>query len=65
MKEGPLKVVTAVSTFVSVRVLATELPQLLTACTLTLPLVKSDGFTATVMLLVVDVPVNPVGRTQL
>ncbi len=51
--------------FVSARVLAAELPQLFTACTLTLPLVKSDEFTATVMLLVVEVPVKPVGRTQL
>ena len=65
MKDGPLKEVTAARTFVSARVLAAELPQLFTACTLKLPLVKSAEFTATVMLLVVEVPVNPVGNTQL
>lgn len=65
MKAGPLIEEEAARTFVSARVRAAEDPQLFTACTLTLPLVKSDGFTATVIELVVEVPVRPAGNTQL
>ncbi len=65
MKDGPLSVVEAASTLVSASVLAAEVPQLFTDCTLTLPLVKRLGLTATVIALVVEVPVRPVGKIQL
>ena len=48
----------------SARVLAVPVPQALSAETEMLPVVKIAGFTATVMLLVVEVPVKPEGRTQ-
>ena len=65
MNDGPLMLLTVPVTFVSVRDLAAEVPQELEAVTEMLPLVKSAEFTATVMLLVVEVPVKPVGKTQL
>ena len=46
------------------KVLAAPVPQALTAATETEPEVKLAGFTATVMVLVVDVPVSPDGSTH-
>ena len=63
--EGPESVVGVAGILLSARVLAVLFPQAFCATTDTLPLVKSDGFTATVMVLVLDVPVRPEGSVQL
>ena len=66
MKADPLSVVLAARTLLMERALAAELPHALTAETLILPLVKGMSlFIATVMLLVVEVPVKQAGNTQL
>jgi hypothetical protein len=56
--------VLAGSVFVKAKVLAEELPQLFTACTLTFPPVNSAVFTLTVIVFVVEVPVKPTGKAQ-
>ena len=53
-----------VGVLVKVRVLIALDPQALFAVTPMLPETNSAGFTATVMVLVVDVPVKPAGKVQ-
>jgi hypothetical protein len=65
MKVGPLRVVLAARTLLMARALAAELPHALIAETLILPLVNKASFTATVIVLVLEVPVRPAGNTQL
>jgi hypothetical protein len=60
----PVIVVGVVGILVNARVLIALNPQALLAVTPILPETNSDGFTATVMVLVVDVPVKPAGKVQ-
>ena len=62
--DGPVTVVGDEGILLSARVLAVLFPQAFCATTETLPLVKSDGFTATVMVLVLEVPVRPEGNVH-
>lgn len=63
--DGPLSVAGAAGILLSDSVLEAPLPQPFTAATEILPLLKLAGFTAIVIELVVEVPVNPAGSTQL
>jgi hypothetical protein len=61
---GPVIEVGVAGALLTARVLAAELPQALLALTDMLPLTKTALSMATVMTLVVDVPVIPAGSVQ-
>ncbi len=63
--DGPFNVAGVAGILLRASVLAAPVPQALTAATETEPEVKLAGFTVTVMLLVLDVPVKPAGNNQL
>ena len=60
----PVSVPGVAGTLAMVRDLAVELQYAVLALTVTAPLVKLRSLMATLMLLVVDVPVKPEGRVQ-
>ena len=64
INELPLNVVGLAGIFVKANVLTGLAPQALLAVTVTLPEVNNAGLIEAVMLFVVDVPVNPVGKVH-
>ena len=62
---GPVNVPGVNGTLLTARVLAAEVPQVLEAITEIFPLVKVLLLMLVAMLVVVDVPLNPVGSVQL
>ena len=65
MSVGPLIEAGTNGTLLTARVLAAEVPQVLEAVTEIFPLVKLVLLMAVAMVVVVEVPVMPVGSTQL
>ena len=62
---GPLMLAGVMGALLTARVLAAEVPQVLDAVTEMLPLIKVVLLMVVAIVLVVDVPLKPVGSVQL